>query len=64
MEQRKIEKLIQTLLDCGYHEEQIDRIIRETAEDGATAGNLQEERIRDVLAEYVNFAVKCKKRGT
>ncbi|QDR80560.1 hypothetical protein [Sporomusa termitida] len=63
--QEQINRLTQKLLDCGYRSSQVKQIISEASENTTTAASSsqQEELIIEALQSYVEFGIKCKKKG-
>lgn len=62
MKRRRIEILTRTLLDYGYHSNQIQYIIDEARESSADAAS--EDVVMEALESYVEFATKCKNTGS
>ncbi|CQR74498.1 hypothetical protein SOV_26060 [Sporomusa ovata DSM 2662] len=61
MKHEKIEELTKKMLACGYHDDQIKHILRDTIENNLDDdGSLQEKLIIDVLESYIEFGTKCK----
>lgn len=63
MKHRKIEALTCTLLDYGYHSQQIKQIVNE-ARESSHAGKIPEDAVIEALEAYVEFATKCKNKGS
>lgn len=60
----RVGKLMNRLLTLGYHQQQIMHIVRDTVEE-ADLSHLSETQVQLVMAslqEYIDFAVKCKKK--
>lgn len=62
MKHRRIEILTRTLLDYGYHSNQIKYIIDEARESSGDAAS--EDVVIEALESYVKFAAKCKNSGS